>query len=837
MADLRIGAEVDVSQLGKLAEGSERVAASTRTAGSSFAYASEEAANLATKLMAQGVSAKEAEGALINMGMSARNAAAIMAQLTGATAALGTEVVATTTKVDAFTRQMANSAVRIAASEAGLGQLGFAFGRLGAMSSALAPILASTFAVFAAVAFVEIVNRAIDAYEKWTRLGEETVHKIDDQTLSLAHESDQLDVVNIRLQNQIDKLEHKPENHLALALAEVKVQADALSKSLEDALIKSIELLKAGPGLASEIFLGKANMKAVGDLLEPLKREMEFAQMRNDAEGQRNILLKEQAILQNALVEEQAKHLTKIPAGPRGMGERTIGSLPDQDALNAYRSLLAGIQDQLSKITKTGTEGELEIKKAQVQTAEDRLKAAEKFFKTMADWEDEEAKRSKSNLDAELEMVEKLQSVGLPLSLLATTTDRKTLELLVSDERKAQEELARVQKKNEEDEKRAAKEVEEAWQRAAEERIRNEEEAYRVSQHAAENRMRDIKAQESFTTAGIGKGPITTVLEGTSLAEQGAVASAAMKQARDAAADYQSQLDIVNSVMAETNRESEEGRKTFNDLSKQADQLRHALDGAVAAGEHWNSTVKQIDAQQKALQLGFTWENLKTSMESAANAGFNSFNSAFVKMLNTGTSFIKVMQQLWLGMVDTFVTSILKMAEQWVVQHVIMMAISKIFGATSSEASATDITAKELGRQAAIGDAAATAAIEAAWLGPAAAIAAAGAVEGALQGITTFEGGGIVKAGLHEGEMVLPAHLSTFVQTAAAEAGRAGPPGPQGASGGRGGDMHFHLPTHIGELKAWDGASVRSALMEHGDLVGSIAIAAVKRHFRSNGVD
>ncbi len=47
----------------------------------------------------------------------------------------------------------------------------------------------------------------------------------------------------------------------------------------------------------------------------------------------------------------------------------------------------------------------------------------------------------------------------------------------------------------------------------------------------------------------------------------------------------------------------------------------------------------------------------------------------------------------------------------------------------------------------------------------------------------------------------------------------------------------FNLPTHIGELNALDGASVRAALEEHGDLIGKIAVTHVKKHFRSGGVN
>jgi polyhydroxyalkanoate synthesis regulator phasin len=768
LADLRIGAEVDVSQLGKLAEGSQQVARDVTAMGSSFGTASEAAANLASKLLASGLTVKEVESALINMGLSARNAATVMATLTEATATLGAETIATTTKVDAFTRQMANSAIRIAASEAGIGQLGFAFGRLGAMSQTLAPILASTFAIFAVVAFVEIVNRAIEAYEKWSHLGEETVHKLDDETLSLQRQGDQLDVVNARLQEQIDKLEHKPVNYMALFLAEARVRADELAKSLEDVLQKTVTILKAGPGLASEFFLGKGDVAAVGKLIEPLERELQLAALRNDHEAARNVLLKEQAILQKALNDEEAKRprLVSTPFGPAG-----AGATPDIDAINTYQSALKAIQIELGNQAKIGKTGELEQQLANEKTAADKEKAALKYEELLGKVYEDGVKFAEEGARKELEAIEKRQRM----------------------EAEAQRALNEVQKKNAEEVKKDAKEAETAWQHAAETRIRDEEEIFRVSERTAENRMRDIKAQEAFSTAGIGKGPITSVMEAAALQQQGAVAASALQEARAAAAEYQNQLDIVKSAMAEVNINTEEGRKVFEDLTKQAEQLQHALDGAKASGDRWSSTITQIKAQQKALSEGFSWQNLATSMEAAANAGFNSFNSAFTRMLAGGMSFTHVMQTLWTSMVDTFVTSILRMAEEWVVQHLIMLAISKIFGAGAAGSATADIGLKEVDRQASIGTAAATAAISAAWLGPAAAIAAATAVEAALQGITAFERGGIVKANLHEGEAVLPAHLTTFLMTAA---GAQGVSGPSSGPMGRNMTNNIHLELH-----------------------------------------
>jgi hypothetical protein len=51
------------------------------------------------------------------------------------------------------------------------------------------------------------------------------------------------------------------------------------------------------------------------------------------------------------------------------------------------------------------------------------------------------------------------------------------------------------------------------------------------------------------------------------------------------------------------------------------------------------------------------------------------------------------------------------------------------------------------------------------------------------------------------------------------------------------GDTHnFNHTTNINGLQALDGASVRAALEEHGDLIGRIAVGAMKRHIRTGGV-
>jgi hypothetical protein len=238
-------------------------------------------------------------------------------------------------------------------------------------------------------------------------------------------------------------------------------------------------------------------------------------------------------------------------------------------------------------------------------------------------------------------------------------------------------------------------------------------------------------------------------------------------------------------------QKSEEGAREFKDLEKQMIELERLLRSTTSAADRWNSTIGQIGAKLKELEatLGFSMKNISTSMENASQAGWQSFNSSFTKMMAGGQSFTRVMQTMWTSMVDSFVTSILKMAETYVEQYVIMAAVRKIFGETDTAGAAANIGESEAERQAAIGAAAAEAAVSAAIGGPAAAIAAAAITMAGLEGVTSFEEGGVVRANLHAGEIVLPKNIAPFLQTAAAGAAMGGPGGPggRGGPGGAGG--------------------------------------------------
>lgn len=265
------------------------------------------------------------------------------------------------------------------------------------------------------------------------------------------------------------------------------------------------------------------------------------------------------------------------------------------------------------------------------------------------------------------------------------------------------------------------------------------------------------------------------------------------------------------------------------------------------------------EEQQAKQAIDKEEQDIKTVTTKIASDFTQAFNQVITGHERVGQAAAKLGANLVLGIIDE---GIKKVVTKYATELLTMIAshssfLSHILGietagnaakATIDQQKAASTAATDVGEvisYAAVGAAAAAAAAAAA--GPEASAAAAADAESEIlsfipEAATTYERGGIVP-GLqnqsvpilaHGQEMVLPAPISTFVQTAATRFGNTTSSKSQ-TSGGGDTHNHFNLPTNIGNLKAWDGASVRDALMEHGDLVGSIAIAAVKRHFRRNG--
>lgn len=82
------------------------------------------------------------------------------------------------------------------------------------------------------MAFVEAGKRAYEFFEKTKAVAGEIGEAMQKMRSSTLGANDELSLANAKIAEQIAKLEHKPINALAIALAEARVEADKLSESL-----------------------------------------------------------------------------------------------------------------------------------------------------------------------------------------------------------------------------------------------------------------------------------------------------------------------------------------------------------------------------------------------------------------------------------------------------------------------------------------------------------------------------------------------------------------------------------------------------------------------------
>lgn len=93
----------------------------------------------------------------------------------------------------------------------------------------------------------ELIGKANEVYEAFQKMKDAPKHIADEfraVNAPLQIANDQLEVLNVRLENEIAKLQGKPQNNLKLALAEAREAADQLAESLDKALTEREKLLK-----------------------------------------------------------------------------------------------------------------------------------------------------------------------------------------------------------------------------------------------------------------------------------------------------------------------------------------------------------------------------------------------------------------------------------------------------------------------------------------------------------------------------------------------------------------------------------------------------------------
>jgi hypothetical protein len=231
-----------------------------------------------------------------------------------------------------------------------------------AHSSMVGPALAKMFPMLAAVGFADIiVKSAKEAYE-WGKQGREAAEKISEGFAGLSRKeseaNDQIEVTNAKLQQQIDKLEKKPNNGLALALAETAVQADKLADHLRSALEVSAKLLKEQEvGSVKGAFLGLATTGPAGDLVKQLQEEQA------KAEGQRTWSLSQASNIadpkarQDATLKAQQEYQnTQIEIAKRGRDEaKRLADQAEKDQKEEEEAAAARLAESQERLGTAGS--------------------------------------------------------------------------------------------------------------------------------------------------------------------------------------------------------------------------------------------------------------------------------------------------------------------------------------------------------------------------------------------------------------------------------------------------------------------------------------------------
>lgn len=269
----------------------------------------------------------------------------------------------------------------------------------------------------------------------------------------------------------------------------------------------------------------------------------------------------------------------------------------------------------------------------------------------------------------------------------------------------------------------------------------------------------------------------------------------------DARTAYETEISLLNDVKEKYSENADIQLAVAAAERDAQEKMQHDLDMT----EEKVGTLKQgLSGLLNELILG--GQNTQQGVLASLKTGIDGAESSLAKFIVTGRGgFLSVLREME--------EALIKLG----IQFLVAKAMQAIFGSASTASQSASIVKAQIGRQAAIGEAAAEAAASAAWGGPGAAIAAAATTEAALQGITALEKGGEMVPG-HAylvGERhpeVLFAGAAGHVFPSVGEASKAlGSGGAQGP-----GETHIHV-TH--SVSAMDASSFKGFLSEHSEIL------------------
>ena len=249
--------------------------------------------------------------------------------------------------------------------------------------------MSAAFNAVAVIALITVVVEAGEKLEAFIKKNEDAAKKNAEMWAATEKaqklSNDELDLSNVKLENQLAKLQHKPENKVAEALLEATVQAEHLSEKLQTAIGKYQDLLKAqAPDMMAQFLDGKSGIGYEQTMLGEHRRHMAEVTTPEDMANESESWRKSLVTRRNELVAMDAMRSSYQDADGRTipLGSAALRmSNQHGSEIDVVSELLKLQQPEAHSIEATQLSGTLQRKiggaTEQNEAAKERLKAFE----------------------------------------------------------------------------------------------------------------------------------------------------------------------------------------------------------------------------------------------------------------------------------------------------------------------------------------------------------------------------------------------------------------------------------------------------------------------------
>jgi hypothetical protein len=570
-----------------------------------------------------------------------------------------------------------------------------------AQSAVLGPALAGMFPLLAAVGFVNIIAKAAKEAYEWGEKGREAAEKISegfgDLSRKSSEENDAIALTNSKLQDQIDKLEKKPNNGLRTAILEAVVATDKLADHMRAAFKEADKLLKE-----QEVSAIKGAVLNIAPTSPAAKLNKEIEGKHAIAEGQRTWAMSEASTLtgqaqQDAIAtanrafnEAQVKILREGMERAKALGDQaeqsqrdgenrigqrylnTHGSNPSAGTTDygALRESARGLQglygSEMLNYQGTQEEGS---KSSKVKLLEQQKELTAEGKRTA-----EQVKKQREEAEKLKYLQDKLREAGLgnmadSLTKMPSETNAKRLNDL-------REGVVRAHVEMNKEIENSSKKANEAQIKALEKEKTKLEEAGKALDEYGKllNENDIIKAKNK---AALDEERVKTDLATGRTTAFGAAMSMAGIHARE----YKSELDTLKQEMIDI--------ANNGDLTKeQKDAKSQGVQNKIDQTQGKANVTGMQDNAKIAQTLAAPYLQANQLITSSMATGVNTWIEGHKRF---GAAMKQSAQQIAMG----FITSFEKIGEKWLQQHVMMraeQAITHALGMTQTAASLANKT-------------------------------------------------------------------------------------------------------------------------------------------------